>query len=67
MKTTICLKCKNCINQSKNQIDPIWYQLYCKATPFPDTVDYTTGIREGGYKHCRDINTDGKCPKYQEK
>lgn len=49
---------------------PIWYMLYCTASPRPLSFDPFSGTKKSferngheGYHHVRDINK-GDCPKF---
>lgn len=71
--------CKDCIHLllkrepgvfivNRTSASPIWYEMYCQASPIPPEFDPYTGKLEKqneGFHFCRDINT-GDCPKFEE-
>jgi hypothetical protein len=70
---TACRDCKHFLYVTKNpnfgEDDPIWYSMFCKASPIPPEFDPYTGKFEKGseeFHFCRDINK-GDCPKFEYK
>ena len=68
-ESTICAECihAKCIAERDR-----WYNWMCKASPRQKIIDFVTGEEAylGGEKefcYCRDINTNGKCEKFNRK
>jgi len=73
---TICTRCKHFYQRSE-----VWYDQFCKASPLEKRVDPIDGrvkcfgvndlgnsySTHNGYHYARNINTDGKCEKYEPK
>ena len=69
MEPTICYNCKHFQNRAPGTArGDIWYNHICKASPLPLIFSYVTGKPEPQeYAHCRDINTNGQCAKFEAK
>lgn len=72
MEPTICINCHHCMHVRIGDDG-------CAATPYEGgyQIEYVSGWTspvESGYKlwgskwfaYCKDVNTDGKCPKYKQ-
>ena len=73
MTPTICKKCKFFLIGKEHRKTPrelVWYNLYCKASPLAPAVDPVLGgtvyDNDLPYEHCRDVNTAGHCPKFEQ-
>lgn len=78
--TAICKKCVHFHNREPGSVrEDVWYNHVCLAAPLPTAVDpydgkvkaYGTNHLGGryftdvGFKHCRDVNPDGRCRFFQ--
>lgn len=69
MEPTICVECKHFRKRELASVRAdIWYNHTCTAHPLARVFNFVTGKQEPQkYADCRDINTRGKCAKFERK
>lgn len=58
--------CKDCVHhlEQRNSLADAWYNHFCKASARVAFDAIQGAFVDAGHLHCREVNTDGKCPKF---
>ncbi len=60
--------CKKCRHIKIETDDAIWYNYRCKYGGKRYEYNYVLGVDEKvDYPHCRELNSNGKCPDFKKK
>lgn len=63
---TICTNCKYCKEENKLGEEDLEYNSKCTATRL-SRKSFVTGKVTRWYARCKNINTEGDCPKFSNK